>query len=79
MSTLTASEVRSILACAGGDWSGLGIRDEAAGVVVSGPAERRKAAFHVLFWDKGLRFASYPDRDIWVRQDSSEEGEDRGT
>jgi len=74
----TARGLKAMLTRAGVDHSGLDIRDDPAvwtnvetgergtSVVVSGPGETRRRAFHVLF-DRGLACAPYSDRDEWSR------------
>ena len=75
---LTARGLEAILTRAGIDHSALEIRDDPAvwtnvetgerstSVVVSGPKEPRRQAFHALF-DRGLACAPYPERDEWSR------------
>jgi hypothetical protein len=76
---LTARGVKAMLTRSGVDYSGLEISDDptawrdletghvSTNVVINGPEEARRAAFHVLF-DRGLSVAPYPDRDEWSRR-----------
>ena len=79
MSTLTARGVKMMLARAGVDYSALEIRDDptvwrdletgraSTNVIIEGPAEPRRQAFHALL-DRGLSVAPYPDHDEWSRR-----------
>ena len=76
---LTARGVKLMLARSGVDYSGLEIRDDptvwrdletgraSTNVIITGPDEVRRRAFHALL-DRGLSVAPYPDHDEWSRR-----------
>ena len=59
---LTAAAVEATLTRAGIDRSGLEFAEQDGMVIITGPADARKAAARVLF-DRGLVWAQYPGRD----------------
>jgi hypothetical protein len=76
---ITARGVKAMLARSGVDYSALVITDDPAvwtdvetgeqttSVVIEGPKEARRPAFHALL-DRGLSVAPYPERDYWSRR-----------